>query len=148
MGTVSSVVSLKAGDRMSKNNSLHDLAEGANNSLNELVKGSPHSDPTIDRIPSPGPGPINSPLESGYMFSSPLEDLLSYSLLLDYSILILVVLFLMIILNRYIYNKNIKKLSLYIALILSGPTLLSLCSYGTPWCPRAQWALHKGIGCA
>ena len=52
------------------------------------------------------------------MFSSPLEDLLSYSLILDY--LILVVIFLLIIFNRYFYNNSSKVLLYILRLIFYG----------------------------
>lgn len=98
IGTVSATVSLKVGDAISKNEGLH-----------KAILSSPHSDPNIERIPSPGLGPINSPLESGDMFHTPLEDLLGYSLILNYLILLLVILFILVIYNRYIYIVKIVK---------------------------------------
>ena len=97
VGTVSSKVAMGVANKVTKNDALYDF-----------IQSSPHSDPKIDRVPSPGVGPINSPLEKGDLFHSPLEDLLGYSLILNFLILILVILFLLIIFNRYIYNKNSK----------------------------------------
>jgi len=78
-------------------------AVSKNLNIEESIKNSPHADPQIDRIPSPDIF-IHSPLEE----TSPLQDLLMYSLALDILILILLIGILIIIFNRYIVKYNIE----------------------------------------
>ena len=73
--------------------------------INEAIKNSQHADPHIDRIPSPDPNIINSPLEND--ITSPLQDLLLYSFILDILILIVLISILVIIFNRYIVKYNL-----------------------------------------
>jgi|HubBroStandDraft_5_1064220.scaffolds.fasta_scaffold26228_5 hypothetical protein len=67
---------------------------------------SPHSDPQPDRIPSPDSFIANSHSESDNI-TSPLQDLLIYSLSLDMLILFLLISTLIMIFNRYILNFNL-----------------------------------------
>lgn len=71
----------------------------------KAIKNSQHADPQLDRIPSPDPNIINSPLEND--ITSPLQDLLLYSFILDILILILLIGILLIIFNRYIVKYNL-----------------------------------------
>jgi hypothetical protein len=83
-------------------------AIGKNINLDNVIKNSPHSEPNPERVPSPDPTfSINSPIE----MSSPLQDLLLWSFVLDVFILILLIGVLIIIFNRYIvkYNLNFIK---------------------------------------
>jgi hypothetical protein len=75
--------------------------------LESLIKNSPHADPNPDRIPSPDPNIINSILESNDI-TSPLQDLLLYSFVLDIMILISIISLLIIIFNRYINSCNLS----------------------------------------
>lgn len=74
-----------------------------NMNIEEAIKNSPHADPQIDRIPSPDIF-IHSPLEE----TSPLQDLLMYSLALDIFILLLLIGILIVIFNRYIVKYNVE----------------------------------------
>jgi hypothetical protein len=74
-----------------------------NMNIEEAIKNSPHADPQVDRIPSPDIF-IHSPLEE----TSPLQDLLMYSLALDIFILLLLIGILIVIFNRYIVKYNIE----------------------------------------
>jgi len=79
-----------------------------NTDLSAIIKNSPHANP--DRMatpPSPDPFIINSTLESSDI-TSPLQDLLIYSFILDISILILLISLLIIIFNRYILSFNLN----------------------------------------
>jgi hypothetical protein len=78
-----------------------------NMNIEKAIKNSPHADPNIDRIPTPPAEPdffIQSPAD----ITSPLQDLLMYSLALDILILILFIGILVIIFNRYIVKFNLN----------------------------------------
>jgi hypothetical protein len=74
--------------------------------IDEMITKSPHADPQHDRIPSPDPNIINSPLEND--MTSPLQDLLLSSFVLDILILILLIGILILIFNRYIVKYNLN----------------------------------------
>lgn len=76
--------------------------------INTMIKNSAHANPQPDRIPSPDPNIIPSPLETNNEMTSPLQDLLLYSFSLDIIILILFIIILIIIFNRYILKFNIN----------------------------------------
>ena len=80
-----------------------------NMDIASTVKDSPHADPNPERVPSPDTNIINSPLESD--ITSPLQDLLLYSFILDLLILILLIVLLLIIFNKYITNYNLNFIS-------------------------------------
>src|ERR1700727_1990191 len=84
-----------------------EVAETLSKNINikESIKNSPHGDTQLDRIPSPDSDFINSPLEND--ITSPLQDLLYYSFILDILILILLIGILVIIFNRYILKYNL-----------------------------------------
>jgi hypothetical protein len=87
-----------------------------NNYIETAIKNSPHADPDIDRIPSPSAEPsffIQSPAD----ITSPLQDLLMYSLALDILILILLISIIIIIFNRYIVKYNFKYINNIIQII-------------------------------
>jgi len=71
--------------------------------LEEAIKNSPYAHPQIDRVPSPDIDIILSPLDK----TSPLQDLLIYSIALDIFILILLISILLLIFNRYIVKYNL-----------------------------------------
>ncbi len=71
--------------------------------IEEAIKNSPHAHPQFDRVPSPDIDIILSPLEK----TSPLQDLLMYSIALDIIILILLFSILLLIFNRYIVKYNL-----------------------------------------
>ena len=78
-----------------------------NINIEEAIKNSPHAEPKTDRIPSPSAEPdffIASPAD----ITSPLQELLMYSLALDILILILLIGILLIIFNRYIVKYNLN----------------------------------------
>jgi hypothetical protein len=77
-----------------------------NMDLNKIIKNSPHSDPQPDRIPSPDSFIANSPSESDNI-TSPLQDLLIYSLSLDMLISFLLISTLIMIFNSYILKFNL-----------------------------------------
>ena len=61
----------------------------------------------IDRIPSPDQTFINSPLERNEL-TSPLQDLLLYSFILDVSTLILILIIIIVLLNKFLLIFNLK----------------------------------------
>uniref|UniRef100_UPI0028E0A25C hypothetical protein n=1 Tax=Perenniporia fraxinea TaxID=1350006 RepID=UPI0028E0A25C len=67
----------------------------------EAIKNHPYGDPDINRVPSPDPNIINSPLENGDE-SIPLVDLLLNLVTLD--LLELIAIFILIVFNKYISN--------------------------------------------
>jgi hypothetical protein len=71
--------------------------------IEEAIKNSPHAEPLVGRVPSPDLDFILSPLEK----TSPLQDLLMYSIALDIIILILLISILLLIFNRYIVKYNL-----------------------------------------
>jgi len=77
-----------------------------NTDLKSMIKNSIHANPQPERIPSPDPFMIPSPLEDGQLITSPLQDFLVYSLVLDIFIFILFIIILTIIFNRYVLKFN------------------------------------------
>lgn len=74
-----------------------------NGTIDNAIKSSVHSNPNVDRIPSPGPDAfVGSPLEDSIIDTSPLEVLLTSMFTLNIFIIILVIIFLFIIFNRFI----------------------------------------------
>jgi hypothetical protein len=88
-------------------------AVSKNLNLEEAIKNSPHADPDVTRIPSPSSlgDELDYFIRSPADITSPLQDILIYSLALDIIILILFIIILLIIFNRYIvkYNLNFFK---------------------------------------
>ena len=76
-----------------------------NMGIEKDIKYSPHAEPNPDRIPSPDMSFINSPLERNEL-TSPLQELLLYSFVLDVSTLILFLIIILILLNKYIIKFN------------------------------------------
>ena len=78
-----------------------------NMDIKNIIKNSPHADLNPDRIPSPDMNFINSPLERNEL-TSPIQELLFYSFILDVSTLILFFIVILLLLNKYfiIFNFN------------------------------------------
>ena len=78
-----------------------------NMDIKNIIKNSPHADLNPDRIPSPDMNFINSPLERNEL-TSPIQELLFYSFVLDVSTLILFFIVILLLLNKYfiIFNFN------------------------------------------
>jgi hypothetical protein len=66
-------------DILTDNNIAGALLDATVNTAQDIINSSPHANPDITRVPSPGPGPIiNSPLEdTEIIINTPLEALLS-----------------------------------------------------------------------
>jgi hypothetical protein len=78
---------------------------GLKESIQEAIKNSPHSDPKIDRIPTPEPF-IQSPLENWEIETSPLETLLSSILSLNVCIFLLLLILFYLFIYNYLLSKN------------------------------------------
>lgn len=78
--------------------------------LSESIKNSPHGDPDITRIPSPESDLINSPLEAMENFS-PLEVLLNSLVTLNILELMLYIILILLLINKYFYPFNINNIS-------------------------------------
>ena len=77
-----------------------------NSNLEGLIKNSEHANPAPNSIPSPDRDSfINSALESGDI-TSPLQDLLLYSCIVDIFILFIVISLIIIIFNRNILCRS------------------------------------------
>lgn len=85
------------------------------------IANSKHSDPDINRIPSPDIDNIfiNSILEKDEL-RSPLEELLIYQFLLNLLILMLIIILLIIIFNRFILKYNLTLLSSFFGKYMSN----------------------------
>jgi Cytochrome C and Quinol oxidase polypeptide I len=92
-------VGLQAGKSITKNVGILDL-----------IKNSKHSDTNIERVPSPDPFIINSPVET-IDNSTPLEVLLQSILSLEILELLLILILLLVLFNKYIYSNNAEFIS-------------------------------------
>jgi hypothetical protein len=81
-----------------------------NMGIENAIKNSPHVDPNPDRIPSPDMNFIHSPLERNEL-TSPLQELLLYSFVLDVSTLILLLVVIFLLLNKYFIKLNFNILN-------------------------------------
>lgn len=84
-----------------------------NANLSESIKKSKHSDLNVDRVPSPDDTMINCPLEANDD-TSPLEILLYGLYTLNILELLLAIILLLLLINRYIYKINIDFISQFI----------------------------------
>ena len=80
------------------------------NNIENNIKDHPYSDPNIDRIPSPDPNIINSPLEDGESVI-PLVGLLENLTLLNVAELLLIIVIFIIIFSKNINGFYIKIIS-------------------------------------
>ena len=86
------------------------MAKVKNIDIKSVIKDSPHTDPNVNRIPSPGPDVWlclpNSPLEKWEIDSSPLEVFLSSILTLNVCVLLLIIVLLYLLFTRYLLSSN------------------------------------------
>jgi len=92
------IVGIESGKAISKNMS-----------ISEAIKNSRHGDPNIERVPSPDINIINSPLEEIENIT-PLEVLLNSLLSLNLLELLLFVILLLLLVNRYFYKFNMENI--------------------------------------
>lgn len=97
------VVGPAVGEAINKNLNMAEQLQKAE----EKIKNHPYADPTVDRIPSPDPSIIPSPLENGEEMI-PLIQLLESLEILNVLELILIVALILILLNKKTYNLYIK----------------------------------------
>ncbi len=83
------------------------------------MKESPHSNPDPERIPSPDPDIINSPLENGDLYS-PLEIILISMLKLNVLTIILMIILLLLLFYRYFLEQNINIISSFVNKFMSN----------------------------
>lgn len=100
------VVGIEAGKAISKNINISDA-----------LKNSRHSDPNIERIPSPDLDIINCSLEANENIT-PLEVLLNSLLSLNLLELLLFVILLLLVINRYFFKFNMENISKIISKIM------------------------------
>lgn len=75
--------------------------------FNNMIKDFPHSDPDINRVPSPDQNfTIHSPLEKLELNDSPLEIILSSILSINICILLLILILFYLIFSRYLLSSN------------------------------------------
>jgi cytochrome c oxidase subunit 2 len=78
-----------------------------NTDIQSMIKNSPHSDPNLDRIPSPDPiFLIQSPLEKWEIDPSPLEIILSGILSININILLLLFILSYFLISKYVLSSN------------------------------------------